>query len=245
MQYQVIREFVDTRGFNLAIGDMVDYEPAHGARLCARGYLAQVIPAEVLQFVIVSGSPGLTTSREENLAALASARVLAAAVRAELNDHYADVLAHTTAADAVNPVSGSDPQSVAQIIAFTTELMTSYVAHDDDAELAALWVYHAAQEGGNHSLASVVAPTSLEESVTRLVDLKAKLNAHDADAVAHGVASAHQVAAADAAYGAVVRIPDAIAAVGDMVGWSIIDAGAGAVTGVTATALAEIGRAHV
>jgi len=241
MTYQVVREFVDASGVARKPGESFHADESYGAQLSRRGYLVPLIPVVAPRYGIRGGNPGRITSREENVTALASALALAAGVRTKFNDHCADVLDHTTAPDAVNPVAGDNPATIGQLIDFTTALITSYVAHDDDAELAAAWVYHAAQEAGDHSLASVVAPTDLQECVTRLNDMKTKFNAHDADATAHGVGSAHQVATAAAAYGAVVRIPEPGAQAGDLIGWSLLDPGAGAVKGVTATA----GAGHV
>jgi hypothetical protein len=66
--------------------------------------------------------------------------------------------------------------------------------------------------------------------------LKAKYNAHDADGTSHAVASSHQVVTTDAAYGAVIEFAVAGVQAGDNVVLGIINAGTGAVTGVSATA---------
>ncbi len=106
--------------------------------------------------------------------------------------------AHPHAVDAVHPIVAANANDTATLITLVTEILTSYDGHDDDAELAAAWQYHDAQEGGDHSLASVVAPVSLAECITRLTDIKTKYNAHDADAACHGAAGTgvHQNATA-------------------------------------------------
>ena len=90
-------------------------------------------------------------------------------------------------------------------------------------------------------MASEVVPTNLQDCVQRLNDIKAKYNGHEAENVGHdGQASvvADQVAAADAAYGAVNNVPITGIEVGDVVFWSILDNGTGNVTGVSAVAAA-------
>jgi hypothetical protein len=241
MTYQVVREFVDASGVARKPGESFHADESYGALLSRRGYLVPLLPVSAPRYGIRGGNPGRLTSREENVAALASALALAAGVRTKFNAHCADVLDHTTAPDIDNPVTGDDPATLAQLLAFTGALLAAYDAHDADAEKVANWVYHDAQEAGDHSLASVVAPTDLQECVTRLNDMKTKFNAHDADATAHGVGSAHQVATAAAAYGAIVRIPEPGAQAGDLIGWSLLDSGTGVVKGVTATA----GAGHV
>lgn len=100
--------------------------------------------------------------------------------------HYLDETAHPTSVDTDNTVLADDATDYTTMIALATELLTSYDVHDDDAELGAAWVYHEAQEGADHSPTSAVAPTTIAEATTRLNDLKAKYNAHEADATAHG-----------------------------------------------------------
>ena len=130
---------------------------------------------------------------------LASAIVLANDLKASINASYADAADHTTAPDAVNVITSPAPLTEAALITLIAEMLLDYDAHDDDAELVAGWAYHAAQEAADHSLASVVAPVNLQECITRLNDIKAKFNAHDADATCHGAGGNHQVASADAA----------------------------------------------
>lgn len=187
--------------------------------------------------VVVSADSEKTTSREENVAGLSSAITLANALKTTMNAHAADGVEHGTAADATNfPISAADATDATDLITLVTELLTAYDAHEGDSELGAAWVFHNAQEAGDVSLASAVAPTTLQECITRLNDLKTKFNSHDADATAHTVGSAHQEATANAAYGAAILVSDASVATGDFVQWGILDSGTGTVTGVSAAA---------
>lgn len=124
---------------------------------------------------------------------LAGAIVLANDLKSKFNAHIADASAHTTAADSENAVTSADATDYDTLITLVTELLTDYDAHEGDAELESAWLYHAAQEATDHSLASTTAPTTLTECIIRLTDLKTKLNAHDADDTAHGTDSSHQV----------------------------------------------------
>ena len=85
-------------------------------------------------------------------------------------------------------------------------------------------------------LSSTAAVTTLEGAITRLNDIKAKFNLHDADATAHTTGSKYQIAATDAALGAAIFVPMANVKAGDMVSWAILKAGSGTVTGVSAVA---------
>lgn len=168
-----------------------------------------------------------------NVDGLASALLLAEALRTHMDAHAADAADHTTAVDNVNfPLASPTATELVTLIALVTEMLLAYDAHDDDAELGALWAYHAAQEAGDHSLASTVAPTTLAECITRLNDIKAKYNGHDADATCHGVGSNHQEATADAANGNSATVADVNAVAGDLVSWSVLDGGVGPKVGV-------------
>ncbi len=129
---------------------------------------------------------------------LASAIALANDLVIKYSAHIADATEHTTAADATNVISVAGAKDLTTLIALVTNLITKYDAHEGDAELGAAWVYHAAQEAGDHSLASLVAPTDLPTCIARLNDIKTKLNAHDADGTAHGTDTLHQVSQASA-----------------------------------------------
>lgn len=109
-------------------------------------------------------------------------------LRAKLNGHVTDVTEHTVA-DIADQVATAPCYDEASLIALVTVLLTKYAAHEADAALAGGRLYHAAQEGASHALSSVVAPLTVLEARTRLLDLAAKFNAHDADATAHPAAS--------------------------------------------------------
>ena len=76
---------------------------------------------------------------------------------------------------------------------------------------------------------------TLADAISRLNDIKAKFNAHDADKTAHTTGSKYQIAATAAALGAAIFVPMANVEAGDMVSWAILKAGTG-ITGVSAVA---------
>lgn len=129
-----------------------------------------------------------------------TAFALANSLKTVMNAHAADGGGglHVNA-DATNfPVATADATTLATLLALAGALLTAYDVHDDDSELGAAWLYHDAQESGDHSPVSAVTPTTLQEAITRLNDLKAKYNAHDADATTHTSGSnANQEATAD------------------------------------------------
>jgi hypothetical protein len=121
--------------------------------------------------------------------ALNAAITLANDIKSKYNLHLANSLAHTTSPDNVNLVSTTDASNLTTLLALTNALTTKYILHDDDAELAADWIFHAAQEAGDYSLAATTAVTTLLGALTRLKDMRSKLNSHIADTTAHGVAT--------------------------------------------------------
>jgi energy-converting hydrogenase Eha subunit C len=114
---------------------------------------------------------------------------LANGIKSLYNAHLADALAHTTAIDDVNTVTTADASDLTTLLALTNALTTSYALHDDDAELASGWAFHAAQEASDYSLAAVTTVTTLVGALSRLNDMKTKMNSHIADVTAHGAAS--------------------------------------------------------
>ncbi|MHA1972961.1 MAG: hypothetical protein ACTSW1_08210 [Candidatus Hodarchaeales archaeon] len=185
----------------------------------------------------IAAEDAYTTDPDTNVDGLASAIALANSLKTVTNAHGADAGEHTTAIDNVNyPVTADDAVDLATVLALTGLLLTAYDVHDADAELGSSWAYHAAQEAGDHSLTSAVTPTTLAEATTRLNDLKAKLNAHDADGTTHGTDTQHQEATADSANGAAILVPVVGVASGDIISWSILNDGTGSVTGVSAAA---------
>ena len=234
MKYWVLQAFPDVGGITRHVGEAVELTPHRADILRRQGIIGG--PADPAPLppppVLVGGDPAHTTSREENIAGLASAMLLANTMKATINAHYADAADHTAAIDNVNTLVAPDAYDIPSLIALVSEMITSYVAHDDDAELLANWVYHAGAETADHSLASVVAPINLQTSITRLIDIKAKYNAHDADGTAHGVGGSHEELIADPAYGASIRIEVPQALPGDGALFTILDSGTGTVTGV-------------
>lgn len=183
--------------------------------------------------LIIDSDDALTVDDDGNVAGLSSAIALANAVKATMNVHYADETEHT--AGAQTAISTTDATDVTTLIALITAMMTSYIAHDDDAILTESWAYHIAQ-GTEKALASAVPPTTLAECVTRVNDIKAKLNDHMDDAVCHTDGDSPQESTSDGAMGAAVDVTVSGATSGDVVTWGILDSGTGTVTGVSGVA---------
>ena len=97
-------------------------------------------------------------------------------------------------------VTADDATTLPTLITLTTALLSSYNTHDDDGERADSWVYHIAQEAGDVSLVSAVAPINLHECMTKLNDMKAKYNTHVADSTCHTAGDNDLEATADATY---------------------------------------------
>lgn len=185
---------------------------------------------------MVAANGGDTMTREENVAGLSSAITLANEIRTDFIAHAADER-HTTGAQDTSaiPAAATD---LATLKTLAAALLTAYAAHNADMILASEWAYHTAQ-GKACALTSAVAPTTLEEAVTRLNDLKAKYNDHEDETTGHDNGAsvvANQVSATNAAYGDTNRVPVAGVTTGDVVWWSILNDGTGNVTGVSATA---------
>lgn len=198
--------------------------------------LAGILPDGSVGTMGVTADNSKTTSRDENIAGLASAIALANSLKTITNAHGADAVEHS-AADAVNyPIVADDAEGLVDVLILTGLLLTAYDGHDADAELASAWAFHGAQEAGDHSLASAVTPTTLSEALTRLNDLKAKYNAHDADSTAHTTGSTHQEAVSDVAFGAAILVAEDDVIVGDEIVFGILDSGTGTVVGVSAVA---------
>ncbi len=184
----------------------------------------------------IASDDAKTTSREENIDGLASAIVLANSLQTVNNAHAADGTEHGTSADATNyPDTTTVASDLATLLALAGTLLTAYAAHNADAILGGAWVFHNAQQAGN-ILASDVTPTTLEEAVTRLNDLKAQYNTHEGSAASHTAGSAHTEATADAAYGVAILVVEADVLPGDLIVWGILDSGTGTVVGVSGAA---------
>jgi len=139
---------------------------------------------------------------------LTSAMGLANALQATMNAHAADAGEHGAGADGVNfPDATPIATNLATLLTLTGNLLTAYAAHNADALLGAAWAFHNAQQLGN-VLTSVIAPLSLNESITRLNDLKAMYNGHEGSAASHTVGGTHTEVAGDAEAGTIsVLIP--------------------------------------
>jgi len=237
MTYTVARAFTDIDGHLKPIGSTVELALDRAIRLKRGGYIVGTIvhPVPPIPWQMIHGSGRRVTSREENIAGLASAITLANEIRADLTGHYADVGAHTTAADGDNIVVAPAALDLPMLLTLTTEMLTSYAAHHLDSRTAGPgpWLYHDAQ-GTDYTLASAVGPINLQETITKLNDLKAKYNNHEADNTAHGTISADTVTSGNAAYGVAIRVPIARALSEDMITWGILLSGTGTVTGVSA-----------
>jgi len=191
------------------------------------------------QKIILAMDDAMTTSRNMNVAGLASAIALATELRTDYSAHVADVTEVTGAHKALHAAgqlaaTSVVPYNLATLLALVNDLTAKYKLHNTDA-IADSPTYHQAK-GTTHALAADTAVTTLNEAITRLNDIKAKFNAHDADSTAHTTVSKHQIAAADAALGAAIFVPMANVKAGDMVSWAILKAGSGNVTGVSAIA---------
>lgn len=185
---------------------------------------------------VVGGDDAATTSRDTNVAGLSSSITLANELRTDIISHFANTTRHTAAAHPTTTI-GAVATDLTSLLSLTGTMLTLYAAHNTDAVKASGWEYHDAQTTAK-ALSSAAAPTTLEEAITRLNDLKAKYNDHEDETTGHGGSSvtADQVAASNAAFGAAILVPVTGAQTGDYVVWSILDSGSGSVTGVSAVA---------
>ena len=209
---------------------------ATGAFTIASGAVEDaMLAANVASYV--AGSGGDTMSREENVAGLSSAITLANEIRGDFINHAANATRHTTGQQDTTGIA-AEATDLATLLTLSASLMALYVAHNADAILTESWAYHS-EQATTKALASEVAPTNLQEAITKLNDLKAKYNDHEDETTGHASeasVTADQVAAADADYGATNRVPVSGVVSGDIVSWSILNSGTGTVTGVSATA---------
>lgn len=195
------------------------------------------------QKVILAMEDALTTSRDLNVAGLASAIALATELRTDYSAHVADVtVGETTGEHKALHTAGQlattsvVPYNLTTLLALVNDLTAKYTLHNTDA-IAASPTYHQAQDT-THALAAVTTVTTLSGAITRLNDIKAKYNAHDAETPAHTTGSKYQIAAADGALGAAIKVTSGMENVksGDSVSWAILNDGTGNVTGVSAVA---------
>ena len=191
------------------------------------------------QKIILAMDDAMTTSRDLNVAGLASAITLATELRTDYSAHVADYgespkdheELHTAGQLAATSVV---PYNLATLLTLVNDLTAKYTLHNTDAA-SETPTYHQAK-GTTRVLAATTDVTTLEGAITRLNDIKAKFNLHDKDSTAHTTGSKYQIAATDAALGAAIFVPMANVKAGDMVSWAILKAGSGTVTGVSAVA---------
>lgn len=120
---------------------------------------------------------------------------LANRLKTQYNLHVSNsngLVAYHSTADSTNVVTSPDAYDFASLVTLVSELLTDYDAHDDDAQLAAGWVFHRGQ-GTTGALTSTQAPTTLSEVVTRINDLQTKYNLHEANATPHDSENTLQV----------------------------------------------------
>ena len=191
------------------------------------------------QKIILAMDDAMTTSRDLNVAGLASAITLATELRTDYSAHVADYGESTEEHKALHTAgqlaaTSVVPYNLATLLALVNDLTAKYTLHNTDAASADPTCHQA--QGTTRVLSSTAAVTTLAGAITRLNDIKAKFNLHDADATAHTTGSKYQIAATDAALGAAIFVPMANVKAGDMVSWAILKAGSGTVTGVSAVA---------
>ena len=193
------------------------------------------------QKIILAMDDAMTTSRDMNVAGLASAITLATELRTKYSAHVADVTVGEVtgvhkALHAAGQLAAASvvPYNLATLLTLVNDLTAKYTLHNTDAASAEP-TYHQAKDT-TKALAATTTVTTLAGAITRLNDIKAKFNQHDAETTAHTTGSKYQIAAADAALGAAIFVPMANVKAGDMVSWAILKAGTGTVTGVSAVA---------
>lgn len=190
---------------------------------------------------VLAISGAMTTSRNLNVAGLASAIALCTELITDYSAHVADQGEsegeHKALHTAGQLASALAPTNLTTLLARVNDLTAKYALHNTDAA-ATTPTYHIADVGAGNALAAETAVTTLTGAITRLNDIKAKFNAHDADSTGHRTGSTHQTATADAALGAAIKVTSGMENVklGDAVSWAILNDGSGNVTGVSAVA---------
>ena len=191
------------------------------------------------QKIILAMDDAMTTSRDMNVAGLASAITLATVLRIQYSAHvanYGDSTEEHKALHTAGQLAATSvvPYNLATLLTLVNDLTEKYTLHNTDAASETPTCHQA--KGTTRVLDSTTAVTTLADAISRLNDIKAKFNLHDADATAHTTGSKYQIAASDAALGVAIFVPMANVKAGDMVSWAILKAGAGTVTGVSAVA---------
>ena len=124
---------------------------------------------------------------------------LANSLKTKFNAHIANLSQHSASDAAANTVSSANATSQPTLLALVTELLTKYAAHESDSEKSSGRTKHPGQEKKNSSLSSTTAPTTVNDALDRLRDIKTKFNAHDADTGSHTTGSLNQVTEVDGA----------------------------------------------
>ncbi len=180
-------------------------------------------------------SEGKTMNRKENVTGLSTSIALANDIRASIISHFANATRHDEGAHPTTGIAAvaTDYESM---IALATSLLTLYKAHNDDAAKSSGWDYHDGEL--DTALVSHVAPTTMGEAKTRLEDLKAKFNTHEASVTPHvgGTVPADEVTAAGVSYGNANFVLMSDVKADDRVFWYILNAGSGVVTDTSAAA---------
>ena len=134
---------------------------------------------------------------------LQSSFTLANSLKTVFNAHAGDAAEHNTTS---TPISSANATTITTLIALTTELLTDYTTHDDDVDNSPPTIH--ITSSALNALASTAAPTTPAECVTRLNDIKAKYNLHDADATSHTTGGTHQESTVNAVDPGYVSIGD-------------------------------------
>lgn len=186
--------------------------------------------------VSIAASGGTTTSRDMNVAGLSSAITLMTEIRtdflAHVNDYGASAGEHKALHTAA-VLTKATPATLAMLLESVNEMTTMYTAHNVDAA-ASSPTYHIADVGAGNALAATTSVTTLSGAITRLNDIKAKLNLHAADTTGHRTGVATLIEATDAALGAKILVANTNVTASMNVSWAILNDGTGNVTGVTA-----------
>jgi len=131
----------------------------------------------------------------------------------------------------------ANPTNLSTLVTFVNVLRQGFALHDADADLGAAWQYHFADEVGPHLPNLALPLTTLVEAIAVLTDLHAVYDAHIAENATHNAAvDIGPTTLPDPTYGTAIWITETIVAPGDVVTWSILNGGAGAVKGVSAVA---------
>ena len=186
-----------------------------------------------------------TTSYAVSAGGLATGITLSTELKTDMLAHAASVGADPARHDAAQSPTTLTAVPLATDLASLKTLVAAlkvfYAAHNADAIVTPTPTYHHAT-AKDCVLATLAAPTTMALCLAILNDMKAKFNDHEDETTGHhaGSITAHQIVAADMAYGAAITVPEANVLAGDYVSWAILNDGTGNVTGVSAVAGAGV-----